>query len=128
MKNRKEKFDYKFIDAEIDRSAKKVVRKGTSHEEHLPRYGLPLDDDYLKESLERAIDSSPLFDATAVTIEVKDKRAIIHGKIPDRIQHGFLIEAVKRHEGIDEVEDHTSVAQEWATRRRIDPQVAQDYD
>ncbi len=125
---KKTKIEDKQLEEEIDRKARKVVRKGVEHEEHLPRFGLPIDDQYLSDRLMSNITSNPLFDASGINIEVNSGTVIVQGKIADRLQKDFLLESIKLEEGVREVVDHISVAHEWIPRRKLDPEVTHDYD
>lgn len=125
---KKTKFEDKRLEEEIDRKVRKAVRKGVEHEEHLPRFGLPIDDQYLRDRLKSNISSNPLFDARNIDIEVKDGTVIVQGNISDRLQKDFLLESIKLEEGVREVVDHVSVDHKWIPRRKLDPEVTQDYD
>lgn len=125
---KKVKIEDRELENEIDRRARVAARKGVVHEEHLPRFGLTVDDGYLRDRLLNKISSNPLFDATGITIEVTKGNVIVHGRISDRLQKAFLLECIKHEEGVLDVEDHTSVEHEWSPRRRLDPEVTHDYD
>lgn len=125
---KKVKIEDKKLEAEIDKRARVAVRKGVDHEEHLPRFGLAVDDYYLKDTLITKISSNPLFDSSGVTLEVKNGKVVVHGRLSDRLQKEFLLECLKHVDGVQEIEDHTSVDHEWIPRRKLDPEVTHDYD
>lgn len=125
---KKAKFEDKNLEDEVDRKTRIAVRKGVDHEEHLPRYGLPVDDPYLKDTILRKISSNPLFDAKAITVEVKHGRVKIHGHLSDYLLKSSLLEFIKDEEGVEEFEDQMTVEHEWVPRRKLDPEVTQDYD
>jgi osmotically-inducible protein OsmY len=124
----KTKIEDRKLEEELDRRARIAARKGVNHEEHLPRFGLPIDDQYLKETLTRKLNSNPLFDSKGISLDVKSGIVTIHGRVSDRLQKEFLLECLRHEDGIIDVEDHCSVEQEWGPRRKLDPEVTQEYD
>lgn len=86
--------------------------------EHLPRYGLSVDDQYLQETLSRCkwgLDRSAWQTSESAWEDA------------GQAQHDFLIGSIKKYDGTLEVEDRASVEQEWAPRKRMDPLIAQDH-